>query len=351
MPIQDFTLADWLPAGISPSDTIAALAALAVFVTLLAIWQTLRGRSPFERRLDEIIHRRQKLRETALARRTRARRPTAVGVMQMAVTRLNLLRSEHAGETRLMLARAGFRSRDAMVYYLFARISLPFIGGALALTYGSVLNLMPKEPELRYLVALGVGILGFYLPRTYARNAADKRAKKIQFALPDGLDLMIICAEAGLSLDASLVRISRELGNTWLELADELGIAAAELTFLPDRRQAFDNLASRTTCEGLRAVVNTLQQTAKFGTPLAQSLRVLATEMRTLRMTKAEEKAARLPALLTVPMILFILPTLFIVLLGPAGIQLVDVLHGHPTTTASASARTGSAAPVKAVHP
>ncbi|MGH7112819.1 MAG: type II secretion system F family protein [Stellaceae bacterium] len=351
MPIQDFTLADWLPAGISPSDTIAALAALAVFVTLLAIWQTLRGRSPFERRLDEIIHRRQKLRETALARRTRARRPTAVGVMQMAVTRLNLLRSEHAGETRLMLARAGFRSRDAMVYYLFARISLPFIGGALALTYGSVLNLMPKEPELRYLVALGVGILGFYLPRTYARNAADKRAKKIQFALPDGLDLMIICAEAGLSLDASLVRISRELGNTWLELADELGIAAAELTFLPDRRQAFDNLASRTTCEGLRAVVNTLQQTAKFGTPLAQSLRVLATEMRTLRMTKAEEKAARLPALLTVPMILFILPTLFIVLLGPAGIQLVDVLHGHPTTTASASARTGSAVPVKAVHP
>lgn len=350
MPIQDFTLADWLPAGVSPSDTIAALAALAVFVTLLAIWQALRGRSPFERRLEEIIHRRQKLRETALARRTRARRPTPIGLMQLAVTRLNLLRSHHAGEARLMLARAGLRSRDAMIYYLFARISLPFVCGALALTYGSVLNLVPKEPELRYLVALGAGVLGFYLPRTYLRNATDKRAKKLQFALPDGLDLMIICAEAGLSLDASLVRVSRELGNTWPELADELGIAAAELTFLPDRRQALDNLSNRTTCEGLRAVVNTLQQTAKFGTPLAQSLRVLATEMRTLRMTRAEEKAARLPALLTVPMILFILPTLFIVLLGPAGIQLIDTLHGRPTTASGTTARTGSAAPANAAH-
>lgn len=345
MPIQDFTLAGWLPAGVNPGDAIAALAALAVFVTLLAIWQALRGRSPFERRLEEVVHRRQKLRETALARRTRARRPTPIGVMQLAVTRLNLLRSRHAGDARLMLARAGLRSQDAMIYYLFARISLPFVCGGLALTYGSVLNLMPKEPELRYLVALGASVLGFYLPRTYLRNATDKRAKKLTFALPDGLDLMIICAEAGLSLDASLVRVSRELGNTWPELADELGIAAAELTFLPDRRQALDNLSNRTTCEGLRAVVNTLQQTAKFGTPLAQSLRVLATEMRTLRMTRAEEKAARLPALLTVPMILFILPTLFIVLLGPAGIQLVDTLHDRPTATSSTTARTGAAAP------
>ena len=343
MPLQDFKLADWLPAGISPSDAIAGLAALAVFVTILAIWQALRGRSPFERRFEEIIHRRQRLRETALARRTRARRPTPVGLMQMAVTRLNLLRSRHAGEARLMLARAGLRSRDAMIYYLFARISLPFVCGAAALTYGSVLNLMPKEPGLRYLVALGAIVLGFYAPRTYMRNAADKRSKKLQFALPDGLDLMIICAEAGLSLDASLVRVSRELGNTWPELADELGITAAELTFLPDRRQALDNLSSRTTCEGLRAVVNTFQQTAKFGTPLAQSLRVLATEMRTLRMTRAEEKAARLPALLTVPMILFILPTLFIVLLGPAGIQLVDTFNGRAANAPTATSHTGSA--------
>ena len=147
--------------------------------------------------------------------------------------------------------------------------------------------------------------------------------------LPDGLDLMVICAEAGLSLDATLGRVSRELGNTWPELAEELGITAAELTFLPERRTAFENLNTRTDSDGIRGVVNTLTQTAKFGTPLAQSLRVLAAEMREARMTRAEEKAARLPAMLTVPMIIFILPTLFIVLLGPAAINIMDTMGKH----------------------
>jgi len=172
-------------------------------------------------------------------------------------------------------------------------------------------------------------VFGFYAPRIYLRNAADKRAKQIQLGLPDGLDLMVICAEAGLSLDATLVRVSRELGNTWPALAEEYGITAAELTFLPERRMAFENLNARTDSDGIRGVVNTLQQTAKFGTPLAQSLRVLATEMRNARMTRAEEKAARLPALLTIPMMIFILPTLFIVLLGPAAINVIDTFAKH----------------------
>jgi tight adherence protein C len=341
--LQDFNLADWLPAGVSPSDFIAGLAALAVLAAFLAIWQALRSKSPLERRLEEIVHRKRKLREMALARPTRASRRAPVGLMRMAVTRLNLLRSKHADEARLTLMRAGLRSRDAMICYLFARFSLPPLCGAAALIYGSVLNPMPSHPGLRYLTVLVAIAAGFYAPSIYLRNATDKRAKQIQFALPDGLDLMIICAEAGLSLDAALVRVSRELGNTWPELADELGLTVAELTYLPDRRQALDNLANRTTCEGLRSVVNTLQQTAKFGTPLAQSLRVLANEMRTLRMTKAEEKAARLPALLTIPMILFILPTLFIVLLGPAGIQVVDTFSGRPPAGQSAPAQPGPA--------
>lgn len=339
--LQTFNFADWLPAGVSPSDFIAGLAGLAVIVTCLAMWQALRGKSPFERRFEQIVHRKQGLREQALARQSRSRRPTAVGWMSMAVNRLNLLRSKHAGEARDMLTRAGYRSRDAMVIYLFARVSLPLLLGGIALVYGSVLNLLPTHPGLRLLPALAAILCGFYGPSAYLKNAADKRAKKLSFALPDGLDLMIICSEAGLSLDAGLVRVSRELGGSWPELADEFGITAAELTFLPDRRVALENLSNRTTCEGLRAVVNTLQQTARYGTPLAQSLRVLANEMRTLRMTKAEEKAARLPALLTVPMILFILPCLFIVLLGPAGIQVVDVFSGraaaHPTVTVNSS--------------
>jgi hypothetical protein len=166
-------------------------------------------------------------------------------------------------------------------------------------------------------------------PSTVLRNITARRVGRMQKGLPDALDLMVICAEAGLSLDATLNRISRELEASWPELAEEFGITAAELTFLPDRRQAFDNLNARTNMASIRGVVNTLLQTAKFGTPLANSLRVLAAEFRDARMIRAEEKAARLPALLTVPLILFILPTLFIVLLGPAALGIIDTFSGN----------------------
>ena len=249
--------------------------------------------------------------------------------MREAVTRLNLLRSHHATEARKMLARAGIRSQDAMVRYLFARISLPFVFGLLGLADAHVLHLIPISPEFGFAPSVAGVLLGFFAPKIYLRNASAKRAKQIQLALPDGLDLMVICAEAGLSLDATLVRVSRELGNGAPELGEEFAMIAAELTFMPDRRVAFDNLNARTNSDGIRAVVNTLQQTAKFGTPLAQSLRVLAAEMRTARITRAEEKAARLPALLTVPMIVFILPCLFIVLGGPAFLRIMDAFKNN----------------------
>ena len=192
-----------------------------------------------------------------------------------------------------MLARAGFRSQDAMVAYLFAQVSLPLLFGILMLADTNLLRLMPLPPQFGFAPAMGAVLFGFYAPKIYLRNAANKRAKQLQKALPDGLDLMVICAEAGLSLDATLARVSRELGNTWPELGEEFGITVAELTFLPERRMAFENLTARTDSDGIRGVVNTLQQTAKFGTPLAQSLCVLAAEMRQARMTRAEEKSAR----------------------------------------------------------
>ncbi|TMJ54758.1 MAG: type II secretion system F family protein [Alphaproteobacteria bacterium] len=322
--LSNFQLADWLPAGVSLDDAITLLAALAVLTTVLAMWQVLRPSSVFERRLEQIIQRKESLRQQALAARRSGRGVAAVGLMREAVTRLNLLRSRHAADARNMLVQAGIRSRDAMVGFLFARISLPILFGILLLADTKLFHLLPITPAFEFVPPMVGVLLGFYAPTMYLRNAAAKRAKQLQLSLPDGLDLMVICAEAGLSLDASLIRVSRELGNGSPELAEELAITAAELTFLPDRRMAFDNLNTRTNSEGIRAVVNTLQQTAKFGTPLAQSLRVLASEMRAARMTRAEEKAARLPALLTVPMILFILPTLFIVLLGPAAIGIID---------------------------
>jgi tight adherence protein C len=326
MRVQDFQIADWLPAGVSLDDAITVLAALAVLATLLALWQALRGRGAFQRRLDQIVERKEGLRRTALARPSRRERSSAAGLMRAAVTRLDLLRSRHAGEARGLLARAGFRSQDAMVGYLFARVCLPSLFGLAAIVNTYVAGALPIRSELRFLLPVAAILFGFFAPKLYLKNAADKRSKQLQLALPDGLDLMVICSEAGLSLDATLVRVSRELGNSWPELAEEFAITAAELTFLPDRRLAFDNLNNRTSCEEIRSVVNTLLQTAKFGTPLAQSLRILASEMRALRMTRAEEKAARLPALLTVPMIVFILPTLFIVLLGPAAINIMDTL-------------------------
>jgi tight adherence protein C len=327
--LQDFQIADWLPLGMGLDDAIVVLATLAVLAMFFAMWQVLRPNTSFERRFEQIVQNKEILRQNLLATRRGRQRLTPVGLMHQAVTRLNLLRSRHAAEARGLLARAGFRSQDAMVGFLFAQISLPFIFGIAMMANTHLLRPIALPSQLAFLPAMGAVMLGFYAPKIYLRNAADKRAKQLQRGLPDGLDLMVICAEAGLSLDAILIRVSRELGNTWPELAEELGITAAELTFLPERRMAFENLNTRTASDGIRAVVNTLQQTAKFGTPLAQSLRILAAEMRQAQMTRAEEKAARLPAMLTVPMIIFILPTLFIVLLGPAVISVMDTIAKH----------------------
>ncbi|MFZ1425638.1 MAG: type II secretion system F family protein [Geminicoccaceae bacterium] len=167
-------------------------------------------------------------------------------------------------------------------------------------------------------------LVGFFGPDVIVFNTASKRRLALLKGLPDGLDLLVICAEAGLSLDSALHRVSEEIARSSPELADELGVTSVELNFLPERRRALENLADRIGLPAMRGVVNTLIQTERYGTPLSQSLRVLSAEFRDQRMLRAEEKAARLPATLTVPMILFILPTLFIVLVGPAMIDVID---------------------------
>jgi tight adherence protein C len=324
MPVSGFRIEQWLPAGFTLEDVIAASAGLAMVVTFYAIWHALRGNSSLERRLSAIADKKESMRRTAIASKRQRERLTPASLMRDMVMKLDLLRSRHATGARMMLARAGLRSRDAMIRYLFARLALPIVFGAAMVFDHYMTRLIPVPPNFSLAAVAAAAVFGYFAPGIYIKNLTTKRSKRMQLALPDGLDLMVICAEAGLSLDATLIRVSRELESTWPELAEELGITAAELTFLPDRRQAFENLNARTDMSSIKGVVNTLTQTAKFGTPLAQSLRVLAAEFRDTRMFKAEEKAARLPALMTVPMILFILPTLFIVLLGPAGINIVD---------------------------
>jgi tight adherence protein C len=324
MPVSNFHIENWLPAGLGMDDVISLTAGLAVVATVFAVWHALVGSNALDRRLAQIADRKEAMRQTAIAAKRQRERLTPAGLMRDLVVRLDLLRSKHATDSRMTLARAGMRSRDAMIRYLFARVSLPLTFALAFLIDSYTLHLLPVPPQYRMLAAAGCGVFGYFAPGIYIQNLTTKRAKRLQLGLPDALDLMVICAEAGLSLDATLNRVSRELENTWPELAEELSITSAELTFLPDRRQAFENLNQRTDLSAVRGVVNTLTQTAKFGTPLAHSLRVLAAEYRDARMFRAEEKAARLPALMTVPMILFILPTLFIVLLGPAGINIVD---------------------------
>jgi tight adherence protein C len=338
--VEDFRLEDWLPYWLSADDLIVGLATLAMFIAALAVFQALRGANPFERRYAMVAQRRESLRAVALEPRRGRQRMSTAGLMNEVVTRLNLLRTQHAHDARMLLAQAGMRSNEVMIRYLFARLLMPFVFAAIVVVDSYGAHIIPIPESMRMFGALGAAVLGFFAPDVFIKNLVKKRQHQMELGLPDALDLLVICAEAGLSLDASLVRVSRELELTWPELSEEFGITAAELTYLPERKGAFDNLNARTNMGSIRGVVNTLLQTAKFGTPLAQSLRILAAEFRENRITRAEEKAARLPAMLTVPMILFILPTLFIVLLGPAILSIIDTFSNKNQAPASTVTRT-----------
>lgn len=321
-------LVQYLPFGLGLDDVIGLLAGVSFLITATVVWQALLVRDPVAVRLKAMAARRAALRAEMLAPTVRNRRQLPRdGIVRNTVQRLNLRRSRAAGTARLKLERAGLRGKDAETLYLFCKFSLPLAAAVFAVLWLYVLKAMPLHEPMRLLAALGLVLLGALAPEIYLKNGADKRRAALVKGLPDSLDLLVICAEAGLSLDAALTRVAREIGISSPELADELGLTAVELTFLSDRAQALDNLNQRTNMPAIRGVVNTLQQTEKYGTPLAQSLRVLAAEFRDQRLMRAEEKAARLPAILTVPMIVFILPTLFVVLIGPAILQAIDAFQ------------------------
>lgn len=304
---------------------IAVLAGVLVFVSIVALGNALVPHDPMASRLRSHQKRREQLRAGILAGNANAlnqRKRASVGLLKRLLERLQLLSGEEARKTTDQLAQAGWRSRDALVIYLGLRLAMPFAGAAAA--FFLLVGLMPQASGLNKLLGVLIAaiVLGF-LPIFGLKQAIKRRQTRLRRQLPDGLDLLVICAEAGLSLDAALTRVARELGLSSPDLADEVGLTAVELGFLPNRRQALMNLVKRTELPAIRGVVNTLVQTERYGTPLAHSLRVLSAEFREERMLKAEEKAAKLPATLTVPMILFILPTLFIVLIGPAIIQVM----------------------------
>jgi len=310
-------------------DFLSDLCGAAAFVVVLLIWTAFLDKDPLTDRLKAVALHRD---EFEAERRTRNKRRASLqgrSLIKEIVDKLKLSQGKSLADLRLNLRRAGYQTRDAMFVFLFLKLALM---AGLAAFAAFMLFLMPGvkvEPRMAPLLLVFAAIAGWMLPDIFIRNKSQNREKTLGKAMPDALDLMVICAEAGLGLDASFERVGREIGTSCPELAEEIGLTSVELNFLPDRHAALRGLADRVPLPSVQALVNTLIQTEKYGTPLAQSLRVLSGEMREERMMKAEEKAARLPAILTVPMILFILPPLFVVLIGPAAIKVMDAVGKH----------------------
>jgi tight adherence protein C len=313
---------------IHDQNFLAILCGGGAFAVVVLIWTALIEGDPLPARLKNITQRRTELREQERQKKmTRRTGISRAGMMKQVVQKLKLEQGKKLDELRLKLARAGYRSRDTMFAFLFMKLAGPPAFGLFTFFFIFVLQPFKLKPMVGFLIVFAMAIFGFLVPEIFIKNQSQKRESILRKAMPDALDLMVICAEAGLSLDATFERVSREIGPTAPELAEEVGLTAVELSFLPDRAKALQNLADRVPLQGVLALSNTLIQTEKYGTPLAQSLRVLAGEMREERIMSAEAKAAKLPATLTVPMILFILPPLFVVLIGPAAIKVMHLTH------------------------
>jgi len=300
------------------------------FATVVTLGLPLLERNGLNERLKSVSRRREELRarhHAALNAKRGSIRSEPISYMKATLDRFNLggvLESENSKDK---LAQAGYRGQGPLVTFMFFRFVMPFIVFIVVLFYTFVVLHLSWSSLMKFGAAfVGAGI-GFYLPDLFVNNMIARRQVSIMRAFPDALDLMLICVESGMSIESAFTRVANEIGSQSAELAEELALTTAELSYLPDRRQAFDNLAKRCGHPGVKAVATALNQAEKYGTPLGQALRVTATENREMRMQEAEKKAASLPAKLTVPMILFFLPCLFIVILGPAIIQIRHAMH------------------------
>lgn len=318
-----------LPAGYTQEDFYVLVAAMAAFLVIWSLGMTLTERDKLQPRLVAIQQRRQELKAAYTAPRKRNTPDAPPDWMRWLVKRMKIIKEHQLEKLNTLLIQAGYRSKDAVIVYAFLKLVSPFAGLALGLLLAKIdwsepfaLNSAKKLGQL--MIVLCCGYFGARLQDILIYNRRGKRYQAIRMALPDTLDLLLICAEAGLSLAAALNRVAQELGKTYPEMAEELSLTSVEIGFLPDRATALRHLTNRVDIQEIRGIVNVLLQTEKYGTPIGQALRVLSNEFRTERMLRAEQKAARLPALMTLPLILFILPTLFIIILAPAIIKTMD---------------------------
>lgn len=317
---------------LTTQNVILILSSLGAFITIMALALPFLQTDSYGSRLKYLARRRQELQEQQQQRfqqqsSIRRRTTRTQTLMSQALARLNLLEAARSGKIRNRMIQAGYRTAGAPVAYAFARMVLPVVfAGLAALVLFSSASL-DWHPFLKVLICVGAAGAGYLIPGVLVSNAITKRKQEIVKGFPDALDLTVICIEAGISLEQAFVRVSQELGEMSPILADEFSITTAELAYLADRRMALENFASRTGAEPVRALTTSLIQSEKYGTPLTLALRVLSRENREERMARAEQKAGALPAALTVPMILFFLPVLFIVLMGPAVIQVIQTFQ------------------------
>ena len=314
-----------------PSNLLSAAIAILVFITIMTLVTPMLSSNGLEGRLKSVANRREELRRRsreALSQKGGGGtlRHADEGMYKNVVDRLQLSRLLEDPKVVDKLAQAGFRGPKPVSTFYFFRFVMPFAFAVVAAFYLYVVNgfgLLPVQKIAACFFALTVG---YYAPNIYISNIAQKRRESIVGAFPDALDLMLICVESGMSIEAAIAKVGAEVGGASIELAEELSLLTAELSYLPERRLAYEGLARRTNHPGIRSVVTAMIQAERYGTPLGSALRVMAKENRELRLSAAEKKAAALPAKLTVPMILFFLPVLFIVIMGPAIMTIQDVM-------------------------
>jgi tight adherence protein C len=318
---------------LDPEFVVMVLAAVAAFATVASFVLPLLTGDRLGARMKYVATERERLRAERIAELTEEQRQAKLrrepkSFMKQVVEHLNLRKALETEETRERLKMAGFRGQAPVVAFLFFRATLPIIGFLVVFLYVFFVNDFGLALIVRLGLSIGGAYLGFYFPNIFISNLIQHRQKSIRNVFPDALDLLLICVQAGMSVEAAMNKVASEIGPRSIELAEEFSLTTAELSYLRERRQAYENFGKRTGLAAVKAVGTSLIQAERYGTAVSQALRVLAKESRDARMAEAERKAAALPPKLTVPMILFFLPVLFVVILGPAVIQFL-VMRGH----------------------
>jgi len=301
-------------------------AAVAAGATVLTFAMPLLVTDTLQKRMKAVALEREKMRQRERERMAQGKvalRQSPRMYMKRAVDNFNLSKWVGQEEARIKLVQAGYRGQAPYVTYLFFRMTMPIVMLFGSLFYIFIVLDLDYPPMMKFAMCIGAAYFGMHSPNLFLRNKITRRQLSLRRAFPDALDLLLICVESGMSIEAAFRKVSEEIGTQSVALAEEFTLTTAELSYLPDRRQAYENLAQRTGLEGVKAVCLALQQAERYGTPLATTLRVLAQENRDMRMSEAEKKAAGLPPKLTVPMIVFFLPVLFVVILGPAAIRVM----------------------------